>query len=68
MIDMRINQIKAKAAEQYCHKFGLLWGGFLTERTLDLTRYDLTYIMERIQAQLIIMDNKNIEKLKRNIV
>lgn len=68
MILLRKNQVKNNAAREYCKRFGLVWGNFITERSFDLTKYDSSYIMNLIGNKSIIIDEKNIEKLKRNII
>lgn len=68
MTFIKRNQLKSIAAKKYCERFGMVYGGFLTEQQLELTKYDFQYILSLINMGVVIIDDKNVEKLKRNII
>ena len=68
MLKIKLNVLKLEALKNYCEKHGLLYGGYLTEMNVNLTKYDLKYITTLIDAGKIIIDSLNLEKLKRNII
>lgn len=68
MTFIRNNVIKSNAAKEYCKKFGMEYGWFITEKRLDLAKYNLQYIMDMIDDKIVNIDDKNLEKLKRNII
>ena len=68
MLKIKLNVLKSEALKTYCEKFGILYGGYLTEMNVNLTKYDLKYLIALIDSGKIIIDTLNLEKLKRNII
>jgi len=68
MLPIRLNVLKSEALKEYCSRFNLKYGGYLTENDIDISKYDINFISTLINSGKIIIDNKNLEKLKRNII
>lgn len=64
---LEINKEKYKSMERYCSDFNLKCR-YITELDFDIKKYnDLNHILNLINNKIILMDEKNLEKLKRNI-
>lgn len=66
LISLKINIAKFAALKKYCVDFNLKCK-YLTECDFDLSKYNIQIIDEMINKNIIIIDVKNLEKLKRNI-
>jgi len=60
--------LKSEALKKYCLKYNLRCGGYLTEKTIDISKYGLEYILKLKNDGCLLIDIKNLEKLKRNII
>jgi hypothetical protein len=68
MLQIKSNIVKSNALKEYCHKFGLTYGGYITETRIYLSKYNFSYFKELICQDLLIIDNINLNKLNRNII
>jgi len=67
MLTMKLNMLKFKSLEEYCKQYNLKCK-YITENTYDISKYNLSYILDFIEKKLILMNVKNLEKLKRNLL
>ena len=61
------NVLKYSVLKKYCNEYNLKCK-YITENTFDLSKLNLAYIDELINKKIIDIDDKNYEKLKRNIL
>jgi len=45
-----------------------IFGYFITKKRIDLTKYNLQYIISLINNNIVVIDNVHLAKLKRNII
>jgi hypothetical protein len=64
LLETKENKTKFSAAKEYCEKRNLSFG-VVTEKTFDLTQYTEQDIMNLIDENVLEIDNKNLNKLKR---
>jgi len=60
------NVLKYNALKEYCKEYNLTCK-YITENTFDISKYNLEYIENFINKKIITIDDKNHDKLKRNI-
>jgi hypothetical protein len=65
LITLEKNVLKEESLKNYCTGYGLIFGGYITEKTYDLSLVCLKDILILIEEGTITMTNKQLEKLKR---
>lgn len=66
MVDLPLNKIKQQSLKKYCKDYKIGYGGFITEDTFDISKYsDFKYIEKLISGGSLIIDEVNLNKLKR---
>jgi len=64
LVSQKINVAKHVALKLYCDKFNLRFG-YITEETYDLSFFDVNKVDEMIKDGKLIIDDKNLNKLKK---
>jgi hypothetical protein len=60
------NILKFNAAKKYCDKYGLNFD-ILTENTYDISKINLKYINSCIERGIVVIDNIQYERLRKNL-
>lgn len=64
LIHLPFNEIKFQALKTYCEHFKLKCQ-YITELSYDLSKYNKEYFNEKIKKNILLIDEKNKEKLMR---